>query len=226
MTEADRNQLQQEAAARGIALTAEQLSAFVRLAAELTVWNRRINLTAITQPAEIVTKHFLDSLTLVPLLKADDFMLDVGSGAGFPALPVKIVLPGLALVTVDAVQKKIHFQRHIIRTLGLTGMTALHSRVEALVATHGGAFTVVTSRAFTALADFAALALPLLAPSGRILAMKGREGEAEAVAAAGELARLGLTVTAVMKCTLPQGAGERSIVVMQRSDGYAEFHPW
>jgi 16S rRNA (guanine527-N7)-methyltransferase len=216
MNAADCALLAQGATALGITLNPEQLADFGRLADELVTWNRRINLTAITRPSEIVVKHFLDSLTLAPLLSGNESVLDVGSGAGFPALPLKIALPALQIVTVDAVQKKIHFQRHIIRLLGLAGIDPRHSRVEALAVTSANAFAVVTSRAFTGLTEFAQVALPLLAPAGRILAMKGREGTAEAVASSDQLARLGLRVTDVVDCCLPEAAGERVIITLRR----------
>jgi len=215
MTTAGSSLLQQGAAAIGITITPEQLAAFDLFAADLVAWNRRINLTAITRPDEIIIKHFFDSLTLAPLLSGTESLLDVGSGAGFPAIPLKIVLPALSVVTVDAVQKKIHFQRHIIRALALTGITALHCRVETLATIQPGSFAVVTSRAFTSLVEFAELALPLLAPAGRIIAMKGPEGDAEAAAAADRLEQLGLVVAEIRHCTLPGGVGDRSLIVLQ-----------
>ena len=212
-----RGLLGQGAAALGIELTAAQLAAFDLFAAELVAWNKRINLTAITRPDDISVKHFLDSLTLVPLLTGNETLLDVGSGGGFPAIPLKIVMPELNIISVDAVQKKIHFQRHIIRLLKLTGIEAVHGRVEALGASHGAGFDVVTSRAFASLSDFAKLALPLLAPAGRMLAMKGREGEAEAAAASDLLAKLGLVITDIIRSRLPDGIGDRCVIVLQRA---------
>lgn len=207
--------LTRSAAAQGLALLPECVAAFDRLGDELLAWNRRINLTAITRPDEIVIKHFLDSLTLVPLLQGNETVLDIGSGAGFPAIPLKIVLPELTVVAVDSVLKKIHFQRHIIRVLGLNGITALHGRVEDLQVSHPRQFPVITSRAFASLASFATLAAPLLAPEGIMLAMKGAEGEKEVDAAAGCLEQLGLAAVGITHCSLPGDAGKRAIVTLK-----------
>ena len=208
--------LQQGAVTLGLQLSVDQLAAFERLATELMAWNKRINLTAITRSEEIAVKHLLDSLTLVPLLTGNERLLDVGSGAGFPAIPLKIVRPGLSIVSIDAVQKKVHFQRHIIRLLGLAGIEAVHGRVESLTASHGAGFDVVTSRAFAALGDFALCAAPLLAPGGRILAMKGREGEAEAAAVGDLFDTLHLKLVDSIRIQLPEGAGERCIIILQK----------
>ncbi len=198
----------------GVQLATEQLAAFDRLGEELLRWNRQSNLTAITNPDDIVIKHFFDSLTLAPLLSGQERLLDVGSGAGFPAIPLKIALPQLTVVTVDAVQKKIFFQRHIIRTLGLTNITALHDRIENIAAQHDDGFDVVVSRAFTALGDFVKLVTPLLSTAGRIIAMKGKEGRAEAAQL--DFAALGVQLMDISEFSLPLGAGERSLIVMKK----------
>jgi 16S rRNA (guanine527-N7)-methyltransferase len=207
--------LAQYAGALGMQLATEQLAAFDRLGEELVRWNKHSNLTAITSPDDIVIKHFFDSLTLVPLLSGQERLLDVGSGAGFPGIPLKIALPELKVVTVDAVQKKIFFQRHMIRSLGLTDITAMHERVENISAQHGDGFDVIVSRAFTALGDFVKFVTPLLSPTGRIIAMKGKEGRAEADQL--DFAALGVQLININELSLPIGAGERSLIVMKKA---------
>lgn len=160
-------------------------------------------------------KHFYDSLTLVPLLTGQERLLDVGSGAGFPGLPLKIALPELNVVTVDAVQKKIYFQRHMIRILGLTGITALHDRIENIAAQQDAGFEVIVSRAFTALGDFVKLVMPLLSPTGRIIAMKGKEGRAEAEQL--DFAARGLQIISIREFSLPMGAGERTLIEIKKA---------
>lgn len=195
--------------------TSEKL---LRLLAELLRWNRTHNLTAITDPVEGIEKHLVDSLTLLPLLNGDERMLDVGSGGGFPGLPLKIACPGLFVVSVDSVAKKIKFQRHAARLLGLRGFEPLHARAESLPERPGyaGSFDVVVSRAFASLPVFAALALPLLQSEGRILAMKGAEGERELAEAKSELAALGLVCTELRQLRLPASGALRSLLVLQR----------
>ena len=155
----------------GLELDDGALERFRRYMAELQRWNRSINLTAITQPDEIVCKHFIDSLSIVKLIGAGEHLLDVGSGAGLPGLAVAILRPDIALDSLDAVDKKVRFQRHICRLLGLDQVTVRHGRIEQLSEQNPGHYDVVTSRGFRDLARFIALACPLVRPGGRLVAM-------------------------------------------------------
>lgn len=165
----------------GISLTEGQTKAFIKYLRELQSWNKKINLTSITGEKEIIIRHFLDSITLARHISGLDSLLDIGSGAGFPGLPLKIALPSLKVTMLDTVEKKVHFVRHIIRTLGLKDAIALSGRVEApeLLERLSSSFDCVTSRAFTELKAFVALAAPYLRPKGVILAMKGPAVEEE-----------------------------------------------
>lgn len=122
--------LQEGAAELGVAISDELLASFSLLANELQKWNRKINLTAITGDEEIALKHFVDSLALCRLVSGDDELLDLGSGGGFPVLPLALVFPDLTAVSVDAVEKKIIFQRHAARLLGCRRFEAVHARGE------------------------------------------------------------------------------------------------
>lgn len=165
----------------GVRLTRGQTKAFIIYLRELQAWNKKINLTSITGEKEIIIRHFLDSLTLVRHVLGLNSLLDIGSGAGFPGLPLKIALPSLKVTMLDTVEKKVHFIRHIIRTLDLKDATALSGRVEApeVLERLSSSFDCVTSRAFTELKAFVALAAPYLRPKGMILAMKGPAVEEE-----------------------------------------------
>ena len=203
----------------GVILESDVLARLERLGQELLHWNRTHNLTAITEPSEIREKHLADSLTLLPLLGTAARLLDLGSGAGFPALPMKIVCPALEVVSVDAVAKKIAFQRHVARTLHLTGFTAVHGRAEDLPGSPccGAGFDLVTARALGSLPLLARLAAPCLAPGGRLIAMKGAEGEAELTAARAELAALGFACTAQHRVRLPMSGAERCLLVLVKT---------
>ena len=189
------------------------------LGQELLRWNRTHNLTAITDPAEVREKHLADSLTLLPLLKGATRLLDLGSGAGFPALPLKLACPALEVVSVDAVGKKIAFQRHVARSLRMTGFTAVHGRAEDLPGSPlcGAGFDVVTARALGSLPLLARLAAPCLVAGGRLIAMKGAEGAAELAAAQPELAVLGFVCTEQHSLRLPVTGAERMLMVLERS---------
>lgn len=168
--------IQQGAAELKVPVTEGMLHGFAEHARLLAVWNRKVNLTAITDPREVAVKHFVDSLAPVPWLPHGATVLDIGSGAGFPGIPVKVVRPDLRVVLVDAVRKKVSFLQQVIRSLELTGISARHARAEALAGEPemAGAFDVVICRALSELADFVALASPLMAPGGLAAALKGR----------------------------------------------------
>lgn len=189
------------------------------LGQELLRWNRTHNLTAITDPLEVREKHLVDSLTLLPHLGAARRLLDLGSGPGFPALPLKIVRPDLDIVSVDAVGKKIMFQRHVVRTLKLEGFTAIHGRAEDLSKDprYRAGFDTITARALGSLPLLVQLAAPCLAPGGRLIAMKGAEGMAELATARTELAALGFTCTAQHLLHLPESGAERCLLMLENA---------
>jgi 16S rRNA (guanine527-N7)-methyltransferase len=145
--------LQQGSLELGVSLSDAQLKAFLKYLRELRAWNRKINLTSIIDEKDIIIKHFLDSLTPLGFLSGVETLLDIGSGGGFPGLPLKIAMPSLKVTLMDAVEKKVHFIRHMIRTLDLKDAVAISDRVESpeLIYRLSGTFDCVTSRAFAEL---------------------------------------------------------------------------
>ena len=200
----------------GVTLTSAELGKIYLLATELGKWSRKINLTAIRGDEDIVVKHFLDSLTVLRAIGIKGTLLDIGSGGGFPALPVKIARHDLQVVSVDAVEKKVIFQRHAARLLGLHHFDALHVRGEELAGNYAGHFDWVVSRAFSDIPTFVRMALPLVKDAGRIVAMKGKGGVDEARAAELPLADMGVRVTEVMEFVLPISGDARSLIVIER----------
>lgn len=209
--------LVQEVDAMGVSLSPREISLLETYAAELKKWNGKVNLTAITKDNEIAIKHFIDSLSLAAFITADDRLLDIGSGAGLPVIPLKIVRPEIPMTSVDAVAKKIHFQRHIIRTLSLQNIEAMHARIEDLHETHRHAFTVITSRAFTRLDRFVSLAAPLLADGGVLIAMKGEQADTEIASGDDVIHSGGFAVTSIHRYSLPQNMGERVLTFIRQS---------
>jgi 16S rRNA (guanine527-N7)-methyltransferase len=169
------------AEAFGIRLNEKQLESFDLYLRELLRWNQKINLTAIRSEKGIVLKHFVDSLSIYPYLSKTASLLDIGSGAGFPGIPLKIVHLPLEITLIDSVRKKIDFQRHIIRMLGLKGMEAIHGRIQdkEILQSMSGRFDAVISRAFSDLQTLLLLAFPFLKKGGILLAMKGELDEEE-----------------------------------------------
>lgn len=198
----------------GLQISDQQYQAFELLLQELLHWNKRINLTAITNPDEMTVKHLIDSLQLVPLLQAGEHLLDIGSGAGFPALVLAIMRPDCRISSLDAVGKKISFQRHISRLLKLDNLQPLHDRAEHLAVMQPGSFTSVVSRAFSSLLFFGKLALPLVCEGGSVISMRSADGAHEAEQNQEQLLALGLQLKTVEMYRLPLQLGSRSLVIL------------
>jgi 16S rRNA (guanine527-N7)-methyltransferase len=158
-----------------------ELQQLTRHAQELIRWNAKTNLTAITDPIEIAIKHILDSIAPLPHISQDGRLLDIGSGGGFPGLVLKIFHPQLEVTLIEASRKKASFLSHVIQTLGLRNVKALHTRAESLAEDplYSHFFNFIVSRALCDLSTFVTMALPLLAPGGKIITLKGRSDEAE-----------------------------------------------
>jgi 16S rRNA (guanine527-N7)-methyltransferase len=211
--------LKKALATMGLSVPDEALSDLVWLLEELLRWNKKINLTAITEPAEALEKHLLDSLTPLPWLSGVERLLDMGSGAGFPGLPLKLARPDLKVVSLDSHQKKIGFQQHVVRCLKLNDFTAKAWRLEdaAGIATMAGQFDVAVARALTALDRLMDMSRPFLAKNGLLLAMKGSEGEAELQQAASKIEKEGWRVERLIKLRLPHSGAARTLIWLRGS---------
>jgi len=177
--------LAQGAKLLGLELTGAQIEFFDLYQRELRLWNVKTNLIADSTEDEIVSRHFLDSLTACKfLLKQNARIIDIGTGAGFPAIPLKIVLPSLQLFLLESNRKKISFLKHIIRLLNLSGVITLNDRTENILRTdeHREKFDIVISRAALKLPELLSLSDYFLAPEGLLIALKGRDVEEELAA--------------------------------------------
>ncbi len=192
----------------GLALAPGQVAALEALVAELADWNTRVNLTAITDPAEVVDKHLLDSLAVLPWLRGHT-VADVGSGAGFPGLPLAIADPERRYTLIESTGKKVKFMRHVVERLALPNVEVLQGRAEALKPSP--AFDTVISRALGSLSDFVRVAGHLAGRGGRLLAMKGKVPEAE-IRALG----VGWKALAVHAVRVPGLEAERCLVELAR----------
>lgn len=165
----------------GIALTRTQVDQMVCHADQLERWNRKINLTAITGPEAIARKHFLDAIAVQAFLKRETCILDMGSGGGFPGLPLKVLNDNIQMVLLDASRKKVHFLKHVIRMLGMKDIDAVHGRIEDFHKDHdiAGRFDAVLARGLASLSAIAALGEPLLHPEGTLYALKSPTAAAE-----------------------------------------------
>ncbi len=176
--EAFSNRLCEGCDTMGIVLDHHQVASMACHAHQLILWNKKINLTAIRDPLDIAEKHFLDALGVQQFVSAKGKIMDMGTGGGFPSIPLKIMDSSVRYCLVDSVRKKVNFLNHVIRTLALDGIQALHTRVEDLAQDpeHANGYDAVISRGFANLEKFVSLSLPLLKPGGHIYALKGKDG--------------------------------------------------
>ncbi len=160
----------------GISLKEEQIDMFFLYLKELKIWRKNIGLTSLSSDQDIILKHFIDSLSPLLLIPSTSFVVDLGSGAGFPGLPLKIARPSLQLIMLDSSQKKIHFQKHIIRLLNLSGAKSFHHRVEKGPIEEIGIDRgdIVISRALSGVGKFIVWGVPYLKEEGRLILMLGK----------------------------------------------------
>ena len=204
----------------GVRLSAAQLDLLARYEQELIEWNAHFNLTAIRSAQEIRTKHFLDSLTCLLALRETppERLVDIGTGAGFPGIPLKVIYPKLQLTLVESVGKKAEFCRHVVRTLGLSGVEVVQERAEIIGQSpaHREKYDWAVARAVAILPVLAEFLLPLVRVGGGMLAMKGESGPAEAHAAERALRLLGGHLRQLLPVTLPGVVEERYLIVVDK----------
>ncbi len=204
----------------GLHLTRAQLSALSLYERELVDWNAHFNLTAIRDPQEIHIKHFLDSLTCSLVLREKSIgrLIDIGTGAGFPGIPIKILYPKMQLTLVESVGKKAEFCCHVVRILDLQGVEVVQERAESLGQnpSHREQYDWAVARAVAILPVLAEFLLPFVRVGGSMLAMKGESGPAEAHSAERALRVLGGHLRQLLPVTLPGVAEERYLVVIDK----------
>ncbi len=219
--------LKQITAEAGFSLSAEQLAAFGQYAALLVDWNQRMNLTAITEPKEIAVKHFLDSMMLLRYadIPQGGRLIDVGTGAGFPAVPVKLLREDLQVTLLDSLNKRITFLQAVSDTLGQNNV-CIHARAE-----EGGRspklreqFDCATARAVASLRVLAEYCLPYVKVGGIFAALKGPDIEAELAEAKPAIKALGGKIEAVEEYALPGEQG-RTILLVRKISQISTKYP-
>lgn len=180
----DKNLFQQQARRAGVTLSDAQLNQFVLYHKELLSWNAKINLISKKSALDITGRHFLDSLSAARFIdRPDARLLDIGSGGGFPGIPLKIAMPELEVHLLESNRKKTSFLKHIIRQLNLAGTQVIHERVQKAAEDEKRHeyFDYVVSRAAFHLADLAMLSAPFLTPEGKFIALKGEDVKSEVI---------------------------------------------
>ncbi len=210
-------------------LTGRQVMALITYERELLEWNQKFNLTAIRDSESIRTKHFLDSFSCVLAWKAapPSRLVDVGTGAGFPGLPLKILYPNLHLTLVESVGKKAMFCQHIVGTLRLEGVDVIQARAEALGqnSKHRESYDWAVARAVANMNILSEYLLPLLKVGGTMLAQKGESGPAEAQSAEKAIKLLGGKLKQVFPVHLPGVADDRYLVLVEKTAATPPKYP-
>ncbi len=218
-----------EAEKKGILLSTEQLEQFALYFKRLVETNRQFNLTAITDEEGVYIKHFYDSLivaTQVPFNNIDS-MIDIGTGAGFPGIPLKIAFPHLRLVLLDSLQKRISFMTGVVEELGLKDVRLIHGRAEEVgnQKNERERFDLATARAVARLNVLAEYCLPFVKVGGYFVAMKGKEVKAEITEAQGALQKLGGGDLSVHRSLLPKEYGERNLLLVHKKRKTPKTYP-
>jgi 16S rRNA (guanine527-N7)-methyltransferase len=221
--------LLQSTSEAGIDLNRQQLQQLHRFMELLQTWNKLMNLTAITDEAGIIYKHFLDSLLYAKLAKADEAeeVVDLGTGAGFPGLPLKIWLPDCKVVLVDSLQKRLKFIKEVVHTLCLKNVELIHGRAEDLGKDeqHREKYGLVLSRAVAPLPVLVEYCLPLVRVKGRFAAAKGPEVAQELAMAEKAIVILGGLVEKSINYTLPFVNEQRTMVSITKITATPSKYP-
>lgn len=222
-------QFLEDASSFGIQLTISQLEFYEAYYQLLIDWNNRMNLTAITDAPSVFTKHFLDSLLLdrVEQFNPAVRLLDVGAGAGFPSVPVKILHSSLSITILDSLQKRIVFLEELFRLLKFADCDAIHGRAEDYGQNldYREKFHQVTARAVAKLSVLAEFCLPFVKNGGFFFALKGIDVGEEVKDASAAVQKLGGSIEDVLSFQLPRGAGERSIIVVRKIGNTPWMYP-
>ncbi|MNH81908.1 Ribosomal RNA small subunit methyltransferase G [compost metagenome] len=215
--------------AQGIHLNDEQLEQFDIYFRELVSWNEKMNLTGITERDQVYLKHFYDSLTLAFYkgMDAVDSIIDVGSGAGFPGIPLKIAFPHLKLTIVDSLNKRISFLQHVVNAIELKNVKLIHGRAEdiARLPEHRDSYDLATARAVARLAVLNEFCLPFVKPGGVFAAMKGNDPEEEIKEAAYSMKELKGSLVESHNFNLPVENSERHIVLIKKTAPTPKKYP-
>lgn len=213
----------------GLELTTAQIAQFNTYYDLLIEWNQKINLTAITEPKDVAIKHMIDSLSCFKpnLFEENCSLIDVGTGAGFPGLPLKIFFPSLKLTLLDSLNKRVKFLQLVVDTLGLKDVNVIHARSEEAARNkkYREQFDFATARAVARLPILCEYCLPFVKKDGMFIALKGRQYEEEITEASKAIKILGGKLVKTMPVKLPEIDDKRAVIYVQKVKATPKTYP-
>lgn len=213
-----KRKLMEKAKAINIEMNNEQAEKFYKYMKLLIEWNEKINLTAITEENEIILKHFIDSLTVLKYINQTDRIIDVGTGAGFPGIPIAIMMPNTKITLLDSLNKRINFLNDVIKELDLKNIETIHSRSEncGKDISKRENYDIAIARAVANLTTLSEYLLPFVKIGGKMICMKGSEVEEELKNADFAIKELGGEITLKDEFCLPESDIKRNIIVAKK----------
>ncbi|MEB8127655.1 16S rRNA (guanine(527)-N(7))-methyltransferase RsmG [Staphylococcus succinus] len=220
--------LTKQLSTHGIELSNEQRQQFQTYYQMLVEWNEKMNLTSITEEHEVYLKHFYDSIapSFYTDLTQPLTICDIGAGAGFPSIPLKIIFPNLHVTIVDSLNKRIHFLNQLAEALGLENVSFVHDRAETYgKGVYRESYDIVTARAVARLSVLSELCLPLVKKGGQFIALKSSKGEEELAEAGFGIGVFGGKVQDTISYELPEDAGERQMIIIEKRSQTPKKYP-
>lgn len=210
--------LLEKASVLGVRFSVEQMEQFYKYMNLLIEWNEKMNLTAIIEPSEIILKHFIDSITILKDIKDGSTVVDVGTGAGFPGIPLSIMNPTLKITLVDSLNKRLIFLQEVIKELNLKNVELIHARAEEFGRNkkYREKFDIATSRAVANLATLSEYLLPLVKINGQAISMKAGNASQEIEEAQKAIKTLGGHINRIDEFYLPQTDIARTIIIIDK----------
>ena len=203
----------------GVRFSVEQIEQFYKYMNLLIEWNEKMNLTAITEPKEIILKHFIDSITILKYIDDNSKLVDVGTGAGFPGVPLSIMNPTLKITLVDSLNKRLIFLQEVVKELNLKNIEIVHARAEEFGQNKNcrEKFDIATSRAVANLATLSEYLVPLVKIDGKIISMKASNAKEEINDAKKAIEVLGGKIEKIEEFDLPESDIGRTIIVIDKN---------
>ena len=211
----------------GVRFSVEQIEQFYKYMNLLIEWNEKMNLTAITEPKEIILKHFIDSITILKYIDDNSKLVDVGTGAGFPGVPLSIMNPTLKITLVDSLNKRLIFLQEVVKELNLKNIEIVHARAEEFGQNknYREKFDIATSRAVANLATLSEYLVPLVKIGGKIISMKASNAQEEINDAQKAIEVLGGKIEKIEEFDLPESDIGRTIIIIDKNKCTPAIYP-